>query len=77
LTAQPGVQTDANNNITVAGASPSQISVTIDGISSVGAGFGGSGTTGSALTELFPSFNAIEEIKISETFESRRVWRRG
>lgn len=67
LTAQPGVQTDANNNITVAGASPSQISVTIDGISSVGAGFGGSGTTGSALTELFPSFNAIEEIKISET----------
>ncbi len=67
LTAQPGVQTDANNQITVAGASPSMISVTIDGISSVGAGFGGSGTTGSALTELFPSFNAIEEIKISET----------
>jgi hypothetical protein len=67
LTAQPGVQTDANNNIQVAGASPSQVSVTIDGISSVGVGFGGSGTTGSALTELFPSFNAIEEIKISET----------
>src|SRR5579872_7128955 len=28
LTAQPGVQTDANNNLTVAGATPSQISVT-------------------------------------------------
>ncbi len=67
LTAQPGVQTDANNNIQVAGASPSQISVTVDGISSVGAGTGVSGTTGGAMQELFPSFNAIEEIKISET----------
>jgi hypothetical protein len=67
LTAQPGVQIDANNQITVAGASPSQVSFTVDGISSIGAGFGGSGTTGSGLTELFPSFNAIEEIKISET----------
>ena len=61
LTAQPGVQTDANNNIIVAGALPSQQSLTIDGISSIGPG------TESALAELFPSFNAIEEIKISET----------
>jgi hypothetical protein len=61
LTAQPGVQIDNNNNITVAGASPSQISLTVDGISSVGPG------TLGALTELFPSFNSIEEIKISET----------
>jgi hypothetical protein len=67
LTAQPGVQTDANNDIIVAGASPSQISVTVDGISSVGAGFGTQGNTGGALQELFPSFNAIEEIRISET----------
>jgi len=36
LTAQPGVQTDSNNNITVAGALPSQLSVTVDGISSIG-----------------------------------------
>ncbi len=51
LTAQPGVQTDANNNITVAGASPSQISITIDGISSVGVGFGsGNQPLASALT---------------------------
>jgi len=61
LTAQPGVQIDNNNNIVVAGAGPSQISITIDGISSVGPG------TLGALAELFPSFNSIEEIKISET----------
>ena len=61
LTAQPGVQTDANNNIVVGGALPSQQSLTIDGISSIGPG------TLGALAELFPSFNAIEEIKISET----------
>lgn len=60
LTAQPGVQTDGTN-IIVAGALPSQLSLTIDGISSVGPGSLG------ALAELFPSFNAIEEIKISET----------
>jgi hypothetical protein len=60
LTAQPGVQTDANNNIEVAGAGPSQLSMTIDGISSVGPG------TLGALSEMFPSFNSIEEIKISE-----------
>jgi hypothetical protein len=61
LTAQPGVQIDSNNNIAVAGAGPSQLSVTIDGISSVGPGSLG------ALAELFPSFNSIEEIRISET----------
>lgn len=61
LTAQPGVQTDNSNNIMVAGAGPSQLSVTVDGISSIGPGSLG------ALTEMFPSFNAIEEIKISET----------
>jgi Carboxypeptidase regulatory-like domain len=60
LTAQPGVQIDANNNIAVSGASMSQLSFSIDGISSVGPGSLG------ALAELFPSFNSIEEIKISE-----------
>ena len=59
LTAQAGVQTDGTS-IMVAGAMPSQLSLTIDGISSVGPGSLG------ALAELFPSFNAIEEIKISE-----------
>ena len=61
LTAQPGVQIDSNNNITVAGATTSQLSFSIDGISSVGPG-----ATAGPLTELFPSFNAIEEIRISE-----------
>ncbi len=61
LTAQPGVQIDNNNNITVAGALPSQLSISVDGISSVGPG------SLSALAEMFPSFNSIEEIKISET----------
>ncbi|HEY6328388.1 MAG TPA: carboxypeptidase-like regulatory domain-containing protein, partial [Blastocatellia bacterium] len=61
LTAQPGVQIDSQNNITVAGATTSQLSFSIDGISSVGPG-----ATAGPLTELFPSFNAIEEIRISE-----------
>jgi hypothetical protein len=61
LTAQPGVQIDNNNSMMVAGAGPSQLSVTVDGVSSVGP------ATLGPLAELFPSFNAIEEIKISET----------
>jgi hypothetical protein len=64
LGAQPGVQFDNSpngGNITVAGAGPSQLSVSVDGISTVGPGALG------ALSELFPSFNSIEEIKISET----------
>src|SRR5208282_1943379 len=59
LTAQPGVQTDPSGNISVAGLLPAQLSMTIDGISSVGP------ATMGAITELFPSFNAIEEIRIS------------
>src|SRR5277367_1792579 len=61
LTAQPGVQTDNSNNMMVAGAGPSQLSITVDGISSIGPGSLG------ALAEMFPSFNSIEEIRISET----------
>jgi hypothetical protein len=61
LTTQPGVQIDNNNSIQVAGAGPSQLSISVDGISSMGPGSLG------ALTEMFPSFNSIEEIKISET----------
>ena len=55
------MQTDAAGNISVAGTLPTQLSLSIDGISS-----GGPATQG-ALTELFPSFNAIEEIRIGET----------
>jgi hypothetical protein len=65
LTAQPGVQIDSQNNITVAGATTSQLSFSIDGISSVGPG-----ATAGPLTEMFPSFNAIEEIRISENLNT-------
>lgn len=61
LTAQPGVQTDSNNNIAVAGSLPSMTTYSVDGISTVDLG------NWDALSELFPSFNAIEEIKVSET----------
>jgi hypothetical protein len=62
LTTQPGVQTDAKGNISVAGGNPSQLSVTIDGISVMGPKAAENGP----IAELFPSFYAIEEIRISE-----------
>jgi hypothetical protein len=68
LTTQPGVQTDQNGRLSVAGGNQSQLSVTVDGISTMGpkasellpAG------TDPGITELFPSFYAIEEIRVSE-----------
>lgn len=60
LTTQPGVQTDASGNISVAGAKPAMISVTLDGIST------SSAKTGAPVTELFPSFEGIAEIRVSE-----------
>ena len=62
LTTQPGVQTDAKGNISVAGGNPSQLSVTIDGVSVMGPKAAESGP----IAELFPSFYAIEEIRVSE-----------
>ena len=67
LTAQSGVQTDSNGNISVAGSLPSQLSMSIDGISSMGTGSAISANAVGAVSELFPSFNAIEEIRIGET----------
>jgi hypothetical protein len=67
LTAQSGVQTDSNGNISVAGSLPSQLSISIDGISSMGTGSAISINAVGAVSELFPSFNAIEEIRIGET----------
>lgn len=60
LTTQPGVQTDPSGGISVAGALPTMLSITIDGISAVGP------RTDGPLTELMPSFNAIEEIRVGE-----------
>ena len=61
LTTQPGVQTDDSGNLTIAGATPALLSYTIDGISSVNVENSG------PINELFPSFNSIAEIKVSET----------
>ena len=60
LTTQPGVQTDSNGSISIAGAKPSMISVTLDGIST------SSAKTGSPVAELFPSMEGIAEIRVSE-----------
>ncbi len=60
LTTQPGVQTDSTGGISVAGALPTMLSVTVDGISTMGP------RTNGPLTELFPSFNAIEEIRVGQ-----------
>jgi hypothetical protein len=60
LTTQPGVQTDAAGNISVVGTKPSMLSVSIDGISSMGP------RSSAPLAELFPSFNSIAEIRVSE-----------
>jgi hypothetical protein len=60
LTTQPGVEIDANGNLSVAGSKPSQLSVSIDGISTV------SPRSSAAITELFPSFDGIAEIRVSE-----------
>jgi hypothetical protein len=60
LTSQAGVQTDASGNISVAGAKPSLLSVTVDGISTMNV------RSGIPAAELFPSFNSIQEIRISQ-----------
>ncbi|MBL8209982.1 MAG: carboxypeptidase regulatory-like domain-containing protein [Bryobacterales bacterium] len=60
LTTQAGVQTDNNGAISVAGAKPSMLSVTIDGISTM------SVRNNAPVAELFPSFGAIGEIRVSE-----------
>jgi Carboxypeptidase regulatory-like domain/TonB dependent receptor len=61
LTTQPGVQTDDSGNLTIAGATPALLSYTIDGVSSVSVENSG------PLSELFPSFNSIAEIRVGET----------
>ena len=61
LTTNPGVQTDDSGNLVIAGATPALLSVTLDGISSVDIENSGPDN------ELFPSFNSIAEIRVSET----------
>src|SRR3984885_15447580 len=63
LTTEPGVQVDNSpqSNLVIAGTTPALMSFTIDGISSVNVESSG------PIAELFPSFNSISEIRISET----------
>jgi hypothetical protein len=61
LTTESGVQTDDSGNLSVMGTTPALLSVTIDGISSVGVEYSG------PVNEMFPSFNSIEEIRVSES----------
>jgi hypothetical protein len=61
LTTEAGVQTDADGNLDVMGATPALLSVTVDGTSSVGVEYSG------PINEMFPSFNSIEEIRVSES----------
>ena len=64
LTTETGVQTDDSGDLAVMGATPALLSVTIDGISSVGVEYSG------PVNEMFPSFNSIEEIRVSESNNS-------
>ena len=64
LTTQPGVQTDASGNISVAGNKPAMLSMTLDGIST------SSAKTGAPVAELFPSFEGISEIRVSEIYRA-------
>jgi hypothetical protein len=60
LVTQAGVQDDGSGNLSVAGTKPSQLSISIDGISTM------SVRSESPISELFPSFEAIAEIRVSE-----------
>lgn len=60
LTTQPGVEVDNSGNLSVAGSKPSMLSITIDGISSM------SPRNSSPISELFPTFDGIAEIRVSE-----------
>ncbi|MDI3253383.1 MAG: TonB-dependent receptor [Bacillota bacterium] len=60
LTTEPGVQTDSSGGLAIAGTTPALMSYTIDGISSVNV------ETSGPINELFPSFNSISEIRVSE-----------
>ena len=61
LTTEAGVQTDDSGDLEVMGAPPPLLSITVDGISSVGVEYSG------PVNEMFPSFNSIEEIRVSES----------
>ncbi len=61
LTMQPGVETDsAGSNMSIDGLKTSQLSISIDGISTM------SPKATAPISELFPAFDSIAEIRVSE-----------
>ena len=60
LTTQAGVEIDNSGNISVAGGKPSMLSMSIDGISTM------SPRSTAPIAELFPAFDGIAEIRVSE-----------
>jgi hypothetical protein len=61
LTMQPGVETDSGGtNMSIDGLKTSQMSISIDGISTM------SPKSTTPIAELFPSFDSIAEIRVSE-----------
>ena len=64
LTIQPGVETDNSGNISVAGGNIDMLSMSIDGVSTM------SPRNSAPMTELFPSFDGIAEIRVSEVNNS-------
>jgi Carboxypeptidase regulatory-like domain/TonB dependent receptor len=60
LTTQAGVEIDNSGNISVAGSKPSMLSMSIDGISTM------SPRSTAPIAELFPAFDGIAEIRVSE-----------
>src|SRR5206468_3684670 len=60
LTTQPGVEIDNSGQISVAGANVDMVSMSVDGISTTSARNSG------PITELFPAFDGISEIRVSE-----------
>src|ERR1700721_1089854 len=60
LVTQAGGQDEGRGNLSVAGMKPSQLSVSIDGISTMRV------RSESPLSDLFPSFESISEIRVSE-----------
>jgi len=60
LTTQPGVEADNSGQISVVGGNIDMLSISIDGISTQSARDSG------PITELFPSFDGISEMRVSE-----------
>lgn len=60
LTTQAGVEIDNSGNLSVAGGKPSMLSMSIDGISTM------SPRNSAPIAELFPAFDGIAEIHVSE-----------